>query len=108
MNTVCASQIGFADRILLTKTDAIDALRKEFILSRLNTINAKADIFGALNGALPKEVWIGINAFDLSDSLKLNQGFFCRCIEASALTFTSFSQNAPKQSWNDDISILCF
>lgn len=106
---VCASQIGFADRILLTKTDAIDALRKEFILSRLNTINAKADIFEALNGALPKEVWIGINAFDLSDSLKLNQGFFqADASKLSALTFTSFSQNAPKQSWNDDITSYVF
>ena len=106
---VCAAQIGFADRIILTKTDAIDEVQKEQVLARLHSINAKADIFEAYKGALPKEVWLGINAFELDDSLKLTQGFYQTNAASNAnLRFTHFSSNAPKQSWNDNITSYAF
>lgn len=73
---VAASQIGFADRIILTKADSVDEMQKEYVLSRINAINSKAEIFEALKGALPKKVWIGIGAFDLNDALSVNQGFY--------------------------------
>lgn len=105
---VAASQIGFADRIILTKTDAIDEEQKELVLSRLNTINSKAEIFEACMGVLPKEVWIGIGAFELDDGLKVNQGFYEATSLQKPLQFKSFSIDKPKQSWNDDIKSYIF
>jgi len=106
---VCASQIGFADRMILTKTDAVDEVHKEAVLARLHAINAKADIFQAYKGALPKESWIGINAFELGDTLKINQGFFQTATpKATSLQFTHFSASKPTQSWDDDITSYVF
>ena len=106
---VCAAQIGFADRIILTKADAVDEAHKEQVLARLHSINAKADIVEAYKGALPKEVWIGIQAFELDDTLKLSQGFYqANASQNASLRFTHFSPNVPKQSWNDDITSYAF
>ncbi|MBV5279215.1 MAG: GTP-binding protein [Campylobacteraceae bacterium] len=105
---VVASQIGFADRIILTKTDAIDDEHKALVLSRLNTINSKAEIFEAFKGVLPKEVWIGIQAFDLDDTLKINQGFYQSSSAQSKLQFKSFRLDKPTQSWSDDIKSYVF
>lgn len=44
---VAASQIGFADRIILTKADSVDEMQKEHVLSRINAINSEAEIFEA-------------------------------------------------------------
>lgn len=103
---VCASQIGFADRIILTKADMIDEAQKELILARINKINSKAEIFEALYGILPKTVWIGIGAFDLDDALKVNEGFFQA--SPTQVKFKSFSTSLPTQSWNDDIRSFVF
>ena len=105
---VAASQIGFADRIILTKTDCIDEAQKEVILKRIHTINSKADILEAHKGALPKSTWIDIGAFELSDALKINDGFY-HAIDAKNIQFRSFSTTLPKeQSWSDDIRSYVF
>ena len=104
---VAASQIGFADRIILTKADSIDEAQKEIVLSRIHAINAKAEIFEAYKGALPKEIWIGIGAFDLSDSLHINQGFY-QAKDVQNIQFKSFSAQKPTQSWSDDITSYVF
>lgn len=104
---VAASQIGFADRIILTKADSIDDMQKDIVLSRINAINSKAEIFEAFNGALPKEVWVGIGAFDLSDSLHVNQGFY-QAKDVQNIQFKSFSAQKQTQSWNDDIKSYVF
>ncbi len=106
---VAASQIGFADRIIITKADLVSEEEKEIVLSRINTINSKADIFEALNGILPKEIWIGIGAFELDESLGLNSGFYqVSPSELKSLKFKSFSASKPTQSWNDDIKSYVF
>lgn len=104
---VAASQIGFADRIILTKTDSVDEAQKERVLSRIHAINSKAEIFEAFRGELPKEVWIGIGAFDLSDSLHVNEGFY-QAKDVQNIQFKSFSAQKPTQSWNDDITSYVF
>lgn len=104
---VAASQIGFADRIILTKTDSVDEAQKERVLSRIHAINSKAEIFEAFRGELPKEVWIGIGAFELSDSLHVNQGFY-QAKDVQNIQFKSFSAQKPTQSWNDDITSYVF
>ncbi len=104
---VAASQIGFADRIILTKSDCIDETQKEVVLSRIHAINAKAEIFEAYKGKLPKELWIGIGAFELSDTLHVNHGFY-ETKDAKDIQFKSFSIQKPSQSWNDNITSYVF
>ncbi|RKS84698.1 G3E family GTPase [Orbus hercynius] len=106
---VASSQIGFADRIILTKTDRITAEQKPDILARINQINNKALIFEAFNGQIPKAEWLDIHAFDLNDELELNKGFFV--IDTSKqlkADFKPFSTAIIKQSWNDDICSYVF
>ena len=71
---VASAQIGFADRIILSKTDLIDASEKSHVLSRIHRINNKATMIEATHGALPKASWLNIGAFELDDALQLNQG----------------------------------
>ena len=104
---VVAAQIGFADRIILSKTDCIDDAQKELVLARLHAINSKANIVEAHQGVLPKTLWIDINAFELSDNLKVNQGFY-QARDAKNIQFKSFSKDQPTQSWNDDIQSYLF
>ncbi|NUF50669.1 CobW family GTP-binding protein [Gilliamella sp. ESL0250] len=73
---VTLSQIGFADRIILTKTDCISDQQKAEVINRIHKINHKATIFEAIKGQIPKSQWLDIHAFDLSDELTINKGFF--------------------------------
>lgn len=73
---VAASQIGFADRILLTKADLISQNEKESILKRIHLINKKADIYEVNEGRITQNTWINIDAFSMDDSLKISQGFY--------------------------------
>ena len=104
---VAASQIGFADRIILTKTDCVDEAHKETVLARLHAINAKADIFEAYKGELPKEIWIAIGAFELSDTLHIKNGFY-QATDAKNIQFKSFSTTKQTRSWSDDITSYVF
>lgn len=106
---VASSQIGFADRIILTKTDRVTEQQKQAVLNRINKINQKALIFEAINGQIPQSEWLDIHAFDLSDELELNKGFFV--IDASkqfSANFKPFTTKQISQSWNDDISSYVF
>lgn len=110
-HNVASSQIGFADRIILTKTDRVNDQQKTLVLERINKINNKALIFEAINGQIPKQEWLDIHAFDLSDELNINQGFFV--IDTSKqlkANFQPFAKQAikPVQSWNDNICSYVF
>ncbi|MDF7666424.1 GTP-binding protein [Orbaceae bacterium ESL0727] len=73
---VAFSQIGFADRIILTKTDRINEETKNSVLAKIHQINSKAAIFVAINGQIAKSQWLDIHAFELTDDLTLSKGFF--------------------------------
>lgn len=106
---VASSQIGFADRIILTKADRINEQQKQAVLDRINKINQKALIFEAIQGQIPKQEWLDIHAFDLSDELELNKGFFVIDTSKQLMAdFKPFSVNNTKQSWNDDICSYVF
>jgi G3E family GTPase len=100
-NRVAASQIGFADRIILTKADLIDDTQKAAVLERLNTINKKAQIWQANKGVLPKEKWIGINAFELNENLERQEGFYQA--QKTNMKFTRFTLSKPT-SYDDSIN----
>lgn len=71
---VAAAQLGFADRILLTKCDAVSTAHREALLARIRRINSRADIYQVEHGACPAALWLDLHAFTLSDELTLSQG----------------------------------
>ncbi|MGU3400070.1 CobW family GTP-binding protein [Brucellaceae bacterium D45D] len=73
-HAVAAAQIAFADRILVTKSDRCDEDTHARVLARIHEINRKAEIFDVVNGQCPPSLWLDINAFELSDTLSLNEG----------------------------------
>ncbi|MEH4695422.1 CobW family GTP-binding protein [Atlantibacter hermannii] len=104
---VAASQLGFADRILLTKADTCDEQQHGEALARIHQINNKAEIYQIENGVCPADLWLDINAFALSDGNGLTQGFHAiRATDQPAPRFTPFKE--IKRSWNDAIQAHVF
>ena len=105
---VASAQIGFADRIVLTKVDRVDHEQKEAVLNRLNRINQKAEILEAVLGALPKESWLDIKAFEIDNNLDIQQGSYQFESTESQMNFKPFSFDPNARSWNDDIKSYVF
>lgn len=106
---VAASQLGFADRILLTKADRVSEETKKQVLSRLLAINNKADIYEVVQGVCPASLWLDINAFDLDDNLSVNKTFKIISPFAPETQSISVIQNSVQQhSWSDDIQSYLF
>ncbi|MFC3394832.1 GTPase [Brenneria rubrifaciens] len=72
--TIAQSQIGYADRILLTKTDV--AGEDEALLSRLQRINARAPIYPVIHGDIDLGVLFNIEGFILNDRLAVKTPVF--------------------------------
>lgn len=77
-NRVAVSQIGFADRLILTKADRVSASDRTRLVERLRKINLRAAIIEADHGRLERGAWIGIRAFDLDDALAADPTFLDR------------------------------
>jgi G3E family GTPase len=110
---VAVSQVGFADRLILTKLDRIDDSAKSLLIDRLRKINARALFCEARFGKLAKQDWINIQAFNLDESMNVDSAFIKKISVASALPSTSInavrkSDALLVQSWNDDISSHVF
>ncbi|HCH50091.1 TPA: GTPase [Escherichia coli] len=72
--TIAQSQIGYADRILLTKTDVQPASQE--LLSRLRRINARAPVYTVINGQIDLGLLFNVKGFMLSDTLEVKQPLF--------------------------------
>ncbi len=108
-HAVAASQLGFADRILLTKADRVDDETKQQALERIHRINNKADLFEIVNGECPADLWLDLDAFELTDNLETAAGF--RVIRADVdhpVSFQPFRKTAAKRSWDDAIQAHVF
>ena len=107
---VIASQIGFADRIILTKTDRINDDEKIIIVERISNINRKATILEAKHGQIAKSQWLDINAFQMNDDLHLNNGLFIfendRSLTDKSILLKSASN--LQKSYNDEIYSYLF
>ncbi|MEI6002296.1 GTP-binding protein [Paraburkholderia bengalensis] len=68
-------QVGFADRILVSKTDQIDTIRVDELTRRLRRMNARAPITAVdlRRSEIPQIV--DIKGFSLSDILEIEPGF---------------------------------
>jgi G3E family GTPase len=68
-------QIGFADKILLSKTDLIDAAAVEALKSRIRHINPRAPIATSDFGRAPIAEVLDLRGFNLNDKLELDPAF---------------------------------
>ena len=104
---VAAAQLGFADRILLTKTDRVDGATREAAIARVHGINPKAQIIDIVQGECPAELWLDLDAFALSDELSLSPGL--NIVRAGRQGFEAFHPlSAQPRSWHDAISAQLF
>jgi G3E family GTPase len=93
---VCAQQIGFAERLIITKSD-IAPISGELI-DRLRLINRKALIIEAANGELDERAWLGLGAYEMSADEVARDGY----IKAGAPKLTRFSSE-PIPSYPDTV-----
>ena len=69
------SQVGFADRILLSKTDLIDAQQLESLRERLVRMNPRAPIRQVHMGQIAVNEILDIGGFNLDAALEIDPGF---------------------------------
>ncbi|MFC5706969.1 CobW family GTP-binding protein [Aeromonas eucrenophila] len=107
VHPVAAAQLGFADRILLTKTDRVDEGMRAAAIARVHRINPRAQILDIVQGECPAALWLDLDAFTLSDELNLIPGL--NIVRAGRQGFEAFSPlSAQPRSWHDAISAQLF
>ncbi|MDX1668385.1 MAG: GTP-binding protein [Limnobacter sp.] len=85
-------QVGFADRILLSKTDLCESSKIEALKKRLVNMNARAEIMLSEHGVAPVEKLIDVKGFNLNGILDIAPDFL----------------DEDKHSHNDDIQSFVF
>jgi G3E family GTPase len=68
-------QVGFADKLLLSKTDLVDAADVAALTQRLKRINPRAPIGKTDFGQVPLAEVLDIRGFNLNDKLELDPAF---------------------------------
>ena len=68
-------QVGFADKILLSKTDLIDAASMEALTARLRRINPRAPIAKSDFGRAPIHEVLDLRGFNLNEKLEIDPDF---------------------------------
>ncbi|MDO5532124.1 GTP-binding protein [Sutterella sp.] len=69
-------QVGFADRILVSKCDLVDEKTLEAFEARLRSMNARAPIRRVNMGDCPVDVVLNIAGFNMNDVLDVDPKFF--------------------------------
>jgi G3E family GTPase len=70
-----AVQVGFADVVILNKTDLVGETDLARIEQKIRGINGTAKVHRAINAAVPVEVVLGLGAFDLERALAFDSSF---------------------------------
>lgn len=68
-------QVGFADRLLLSKTDVVDSREIEALTARLKRINPRAPIGKTDFGKVPIGEVLDLRGFNLNDKLEIDPDF---------------------------------
>jgi G3E family GTPase len=68
-------QVGFADRILVSKPDLVSAVQREALAARLARMNPRAPIRTAHFGQAPVRELLDIHGFDLDEILEIDPNF---------------------------------
>ena len=71
----CPEQIGFADRIILNKTDLVSEADLVKVEKRIQAMNSQARLFRAQNANVPLKELLALSAFDLSEKLSVYPDF---------------------------------
>ncbi|CAN5368535.1 GTP-binding protein [soil metagenome] len=77
-------QAGFADRILLSKTDLVDAAELDLLRARLTRINPRAPIANLDFGRAPIAEILDLRGFNLNDKLEIDAQFLSTQLEDEA------------------------
>ena len=83
-------QVGFADRILLTKTDLVDAQDVQALRQRLARMNPRAKIAESRKGVAVLEDLLDIRGFNLNAILEIEPDFLSDVDHAHDDDITSF------------------
>jgi G3E family GTPase len=83
-------QVGFADRILLTKTDLVDAADVSALRQRLVRMNPRASITESLKGVAALDDVLDIRGFNLSAILEIEPDFLSDVTHEHDDDITSF------------------
>jgi G3E family GTPase len=70
-----AVQVGFADVVILNKTDLVNATDLARIEQKIRGINGTTQVHRAVNAAVPIDVVLGLGAFDLDRALAVDSTF---------------------------------
>ena len=100
---VAAAQVGFADRLLLTKTDLVAVPRVEALTARLRRINARAPILSSPTEVSAVAGLLDLRAFHLDDVLELDPGFLAGHHPNGRVRGGGAAGAGP---WDDDVSSL--
>lgn len=74
-NTEAQAQVGFADRIFLSKLDLVDEATEKSLRKRLSTINPRAEIRKVHFGDTDLNTVLDVNGFNLDAVLELSPDF---------------------------------
>jgi G3E family GTPase len=74
-NEEAQRQVGFADKLLISKTDLVDAPALAALEARLKRINPRATMLHAAFGKAPLAELLDIRGFNLNDKLELDPDF---------------------------------
>ena len=78
------AQVGFADRLLLSKTDLVDESTLAPLKARLLKMNPRAKIQTLLQGAAPLDKLLDLNSFNLHSKLEFDPHFLSGIDDHSA------------------------
>ncbi|HEX5392340.1 MAG TPA: GTP-binding protein [Rhodocyclaceae bacterium] len=102
---VAAAQVGFADHLLLTKTDLlVDGTQVATLIERLRRINARAPIALPPNDDIALAKLLQLNAFHLDEMLEISPDFLTA--HHPQLRSSMGGQEAPPHFRDDDVSSL--
>jgi G3E family GTPase len=71
-------QVGFADRLLLSKTDLVSADEVEALTARLKRINPRAPVKKVDFGQLPISDFLDLRGFNLNDKIEIDPDFLAK------------------------------
>jgi G3E family GTPase len=74
-NEEAQRQVGFADKLLLSKTDLVDQVVLDELLPRLKRINPRAPISQSNFGSAPISEVLDLKGFNLNEKLELDPDF---------------------------------
>jgi G3E family GTPase len=74
-NEEAQRQVGFADRLLLSKTDLVDDAKLDTLMARLKRINPRAPIKKVNFGEAPISDVLDVRGFNLNEKLEIDPDF---------------------------------